>query len=79
MCAISVLVLRRRNVRGDAEPFRVAGGATVPILACLSILWVVIETITQREFVALGITLAIGVAGYLLKVSRTRKEGTWTH
>ncbi|HEX6559945.1 MAG TPA: amino acid permease [Longimicrobiales bacterium] len=67
LCAIAVVILRRRGIRTDAEPFRIPGGLLVPILACISITWVVIETITRREFIAFGITLAIAVVGYVLK------------
>ena len=66
MCAVSVVILRRRDVRSDGEPFRIPGGLLIPVLACAAILWVMFETITQRELVALAITFAVGLVGFLL-------------
>ncbi|HUP90365.1 MAG TPA: amino acid permease [Longimicrobiales bacterium] len=67
MCAISVVILRRRDVRSDGEPFRIPGGVLIPVLACAAIIWVMIETITQREVIALAITFAVGLVGFLLR------------
>ena len=70
LCAIAAWVLRRRGVRGEGEPFRMPGGATVPVVACLLITWVVSQTITRREFVAFGIVLAASVVAYALRRRR---------
>lgn len=67
LCAISVVALRRRDVRGDGVPFRMPGGLLIPALACLAIAWVTYETVTRRELVALAITFAIGTAGYVIR------------
>ncbi len=64
MCAVAVVMLRRRNVRSDREPFRVPGGLLVPVLACAAMLWVIVETVTKREFVAFGIVAAIALVAY---------------
>ena len=72
LCAIAVWVLRRRGVRSEGEPFRMHGGATVPVLACLVIAWVVWQTITRREFVAFGVVLAASVVAYALRRRRVR-------
>jgi hypothetical protein len=48
------------------------GGATVPILACLVIVWVVSQTITRREFVAFGVVLAASVVAYVFRRRRVR-------
>ena len=65
--AISVWRLRRRNVRSEREPFLMPGGPTVPILACIVIAWIVTQTITMREIVALGGVLGLSLVVYLLK------------
>ena len=68
--AIAVWQLRRRNVRGDREPFLMPGGPTVPILACIAIAWIVTQTITTREVIALGGVLGLSLAVYLAKRGR---------
>jgi amino acid transporter len=67
MCAIAVIRLRRQNVRADGEPFRIPGGAMVPIVACIAILWIMVEVVTKRELVALGIALAIAWVAYTFR------------
>jgi threonine/homoserine efflux transporter RhtA len=42
----------------------------VPILSCLVIAWVVSQTVTAREIVALGIVVAIAVVGWALRRRR---------
>ncbi|HEX6064250.1 MAG TPA: amino acid permease, partial [Longimicrobiales bacterium] len=70
LCAIAVWGLRRKNIRGEGEPFVIPGGPTVPILACILIAWVISQTITQREFVGFGIALVLSVVVYLLRRPR---------
>jgi amino acid transporter len=71
LCAISAWVLRRRDVRSDGEPFRTPGGALVPLLACGTILWVLWETITRRELVAVGAVLVVAIVLYAIRAVRT--------
>jgi amino acid transporter len=62
--------LRRRDVRGEGKPFRVAGGPVVPILACVVIL-ALMTSITVAEwgrFAALVV-----VAMLLFAATRTRR------
>jgi len=68
--AIAVWRLRRRGVRSDREPFCMPGGPVVPILACLVIAWIVAQTVTAREFVALGGVLAASLVMYVAKRRR---------
>ena len=57
--AVATLVLRRRDVRHDgATPFRVPGGALVPLLTVALIVWL-LTSITQTEWAALVATLAV--------------------
>jgi amino acid transporter len=70
LCAISAWVLRRRDVRSDGEPFRTPGGALVPVLACGTILWVLWETITRRELVALGAVIVVAAVLYGIRAAR---------
>jgi amino acid transporter len=68
--AIAVWQLRRRNVRSDRKPFRMPGGPTVPILACIAIAWIVTQTVTTREVIALGAVLAASFVMYLAQRGR---------
>ena len=68
--AIAVWRLRVRDVRSDREPFLMPGGPAVPICACIVIAWIVTQTITAREFVALGGVLALSLVMYAVRRAR---------
>lgn len=70
LCVLAVLGLRRKNVRLEAEPFRVPGGAIVPWLAAAAIL-ALLSTITGPEFRAIGIALGIAIFLYAVRSRRT--------
>jgi APA family basic amino acid/polyamine antiporter len=70
LSAIGVWVLRRRDVRGEGEPFRMPGGPTIPILTCVLVAWVISQTVTQREFIAFGVVLLIAVIVHLARRQR---------
>jgi len=70
VCALAAWQLRRRDVRGEGEPFRTPGGPVVPVLACASVAWVLAETATRRELVAVGVVLACAAALYVVRVRR---------
>ncbi len=73
LCAIATLILRRRDVRSDGEPFVIPGGPIVPVLACLSIAWLFFETARDgTQLYALLIALAIILALYGLRAWRRR-------
>jgi amino acid transporter len=73
MSAIALLVLRRRDVREAGEPFRIPGGPTVPVLACLTLTWVAVQTVTRREAVALAVALAASGLVYAARRRRVRE------
>ena len=69
-CSVAAWQLRRRDVRAGGVPFRVPGGAIVPILSCaviIRLLW----SITLREWSVLG--LVLGIATVLFLVTRRRR------
>lgn len=66
LVCLSVIPLRRKNVRLTGEPFRVPGGAIVPWLAAAALV-ALLSTITFAEFRAMGIALAVAVALYLVR------------
>jgi basic amino acid/polyamine antiporter, APA family len=49
LCAIATLVLRKRDVRMDGQPFVIPGGPLVPIAACVAIVWLFYETVTGKD------------------------------
>jgi amino acid transporter len=67
LCAIATLVLRKRDVRTDGEPFLLPGGPLIPIATCLAIVWLFYETVTMREIVALGITVLVALILYAIR------------
>jgi APA family basic amino acid/polyamine antiporter len=70
--ALATLVLRRRDVRHDgAAPFRVPGGAVVPMLTVALIVWL-LTSITMPEWAAMGATLAVASLFY---AARSRLDG----
>jgi len=70
--AISAWVLRVRDVRLAAAPFRTPGGPMVPVLACLCIVAVIYATVTRVEVTALGVALVVSSGIYLLRARREK-------
>jgi len=68
-CCLSVLELRRRNVRAEGVPFRAPGGAIVPILASAVVVWL-LASAPVTEFLAVGAILIVSAALYLLRPRR---------
>lgn len=72
LCAIAALVLRRRNVRMDGEPFLSPGGAFVPIAACAAIAWVFYETVQRNQLLWLVAVLVLIFVLYGLRAWRLK-------
>jgi amino acid transporter len=74
LCAIGTLVLRKRDVRTDGQPFVIPGGPVVPIAACVAIAWLFYETISGEnggsQLKGMVIALAIFFALYGLRALR---------
>jgi APA family basic amino acid/polyamine antiporter len=78
MCAVAVWILRKRDVRGEGEPFLIPGGPLIPIAACLvNVGMIVNEWITgasnSREDI-IGMALAVVIAAALYFVRRYRSR-----
>ncbi len=75
VCCIAAWILRRRDVRAEgATPFRVPGGALVPILAVAVIVWL-LSSATGREFLVVGAVLVAASVVYVLSgAHRSRGE-----
>jgi APA family basic amino acid/polyamine antiporter len=67
--------LRRRDVRGSGPPFRVPGGAAVPILACVVILGL-LSSITAREWATFAAVAAVAIALYFARRGRHKAVPT---
>jgi APA family basic amino acid/polyamine antiporter len=65
--ALAVWRLRVRNVRTERPPFLMPGGMLVPVLACIAITWIVTQTVTVREAVALACVFALSLGVYVFK------------
>jgi basic amino acid/polyamine antiporter, APA family len=72
MCVLASLELQRRDVRAGGTPFRVPGGATVPILAAAAIIWVLAHA-TLKELGVEAVVLTIAAAFF---VARTLQRKT---
>ena len=74
LCAIAAMVLRRRNVRTDGEPFLIPGGALVPVLACAALAWLFYETARSNveQLLALGWVMLFVLALYGVRALRKR-------
>lgn len=81
---LAVLVLRHRRKKAQAEvmsgmgaPFRIPGGALVPVLALLLCAWLLIESGRSNPdpFIKGGYALLAGLPVYLLIANRRRVRG----
>jgi basic amino acid/polyamine antiporter, APA family len=70
-CCLGAWQLRRRDVRGAGEPFKVPGAAVVPFLACVLILYL-LSSVTLREWSVLAATVAIAMVVFLVTRGRRR-------
>lgn len=75
VCCIAAWILRQRDVRVEgAVPFKVPGGAIVPVLAVGVIVWL-LSSATMREFLVVSAVLAVAALLYLVSgAHRTRGD-----
>jgi APA family basic amino acid/polyamine antiporter len=72
-CTVAAWLVRRRDVRGDGEPFVAPGGAWVPWLACAAIAWVIAETATRVEAIGAALLLLVASAAYAARAWSRRR------
>ena len=70
--ALAAWRLRVRGVRLEGEPFNLAGGPLVPILACLAIGGVIVATVSKVEVAAMVTAVAIATIVYAVRRFRPR-------
>jgi amino acid transporter len=73
LCAIAVMVLRARDVHSDGAPFRIPGGALVPVATVLANGWLIYATAAHGELVGLGLILALALLLYGVRHLRLRR------
>jgi amino acid transporter len=79
LCAVSTLILRRRDVRSDGDPFVIPGGPLVPVLACIAVVWLGIETVRNQadggvsQLYAFLVVLAIVLTLYAMRQLRRKR------
>jgi amino acid transporter len=73
ICAVSVLVMRRRNLRTSSPPFTTPGAPAVPLLACAVVLWL-LSRATRAEFAAVAVMLAVAVVLYFARGAINRRS-----
>jgi APA family basic amino acid/polyamine antiporter len=67
ICCVGLFRLRARNVRGERPPFLVPGGPLVPLLAILTVIFV-LSSLGRSDFLLLGALLvAFGVSAMVLR------------
>lgn len=72
LCAIAALVLRRRNVRTEGEPFLSPGGPLIPIAACIALAGLFYQTVQPQQLTALIIVLVLIFVLYAVRHWRRR-------
>jgi len=72
LCAIAVMALRARDVRSDGAPFRIPGGALVPVATVLATGWLMYATATRGDLLGLGLILALALLLYGVRRLRLR-------
>ena len=70
--ALAAWRLQQRDVRERGEPFRLHGGAAIPLLALL-IMLAILLTLTSLEWLAIGVSLAALVAVYAVLAAVRRR------
>lgn len=75
LCAIGAWVLRKRDVRADGEPFILPGGPLIPIAACAVNVWLIYETATTLDLIAMASVLVVAAGLYGLRAYRQRHRG----
>ena len=67
MCAVAVWVLRKRDVRGDGQPFIIPGGPLIPIATCLVNAWMIVKTGSRDDLIGMAIAVVIALVLYAIR------------
>jgi amino acid transporter len=72
LCAIAVMVLRKRDTRSDGPPFLIPGGPAIPIATCLVNAWMIYATASRQDAIGLAAAIAIALTLYGIRVVAKR-------
>ncbi len=72
LCSAAAFELRRRNVREAGEPFRIPGGAAVPVLSILVILFL-LSNANAAEMRSISIVILLAVLLYFFRNKSTAR------
>jgi basic amino acid/polyamine antiporter, APA family len=72
MVALAAMMLRRRDIRADGEPFRCPGGVLVHLAALGGVVWMLWAIVSRQDLVGVAILLGVTGVAYLLR----RRPGT---
>ena len=67
MVAMAAVMLRRRDLRADGEPFRCPGGPLIHVLAFVGIGWMLTAIVTVQDLIGLAILLALTGIVYVVR------------
>lgn len=70
LCAIALMRLRRRDVRGDGKPWVIPGGPVVPVAACAANAWLIYATATRHDWIGIVMVLAAALLLFALRHAR---------
>jgi amino acid transporter len=73
LCAIAVMVLRAHDVHSDGAPFRIPGGALVPVATVLASGWLLYATAARGDLVGLGLIVVLALLLYGVRRLRLRR------
>ena len=71
LCCLAAIELQRRSVQTGGRPFVPPGGPTVPVLACVVLLWLLSHAAVQ-EFAATGGAVVVAALLFAWRSMRTR-------
>ena len=69
--ALAAWVLQKRDVRLEGAPFRLPGGALIPLATFAAVAAVIAAAVSRTEWVAVGVALAIASAAYGMRSLRS--------
>jgi len=72
LCAIAVWALRKRDIRGEGEPFIIPGGPLIPVAACAANVLLLYVTGTRADLIGLAAAVGISAVLYLLRAVRSK-------
>ena len=73
----AAVVLQRRNVRADGEPFRCPGGPLLHVLALGGVAGMLIAIVSRQDLIALAVLVGVTAIVYGVRTWRSGSEGLW--